>query len=231
MGLHRPSGHPCIHSPRLLKISPLLVISQQSGIVTSASIAGQRDYNKHLAKLVRAHIAAHPVEYLLDTSSTAPVTDGTAADERVEKDGDAPPVDIEREADEYVEGSGSSPGRREPRHPHTPHPSHSRYHSDSLLGALTNPIKKSDITVALLALSNTVFLVLFLVSLVSGGSVNPFSSRSSSTSTTTKALRTVKSVMSPQQELEALARLDMLEEAWRGFKTCVDALVADKIDR
>lgn len=111
-----------------------------TGIITSASVAGQRDSNKELAKAVRAHIAANPAEFG-SSDVTSPEADdelGAGADLNKGLTGNTT-----TNTSTLPAGTQLGPGH-------------------AFLGSVTSAFQESNSAVAVLALSNVVLLVLLL---------------------------------------------------------------------
>lgn len=85
-----------------ISINQSILCTSDTGIVTSASIAGQREYNIALAKAVRAHIKSHPAEFGASDSNAPEADDEVGTDE----------VNPERAEKEAVATGSHSPSFR-----------------------------------------------------------------------------------------------------------------------
>ena len=123
-----------------------LILQIPSGIITSASLAGQRDCNKELAKAIRAHIAANSAEFG-SSDVTSPEADdelgpGAQPDDGILVAGDG--------TESKAAGAQLGPGH-------------------AFLGPVRSTFHAGNAATSILALSNIVLLVLFLTTWMSGG--------------------------------------------------------------
>lgn len=123
--------------------------SMIKGIVTSASIAGQREYNKQLAKSVRRHIAAHPSEFGSDDINAPEADDELGTDAPVSDDAAASDGSDAKMLENSTQGLG-------PLGP--------------LVSTVGRTLRSRDLAITILALSNVVLLFVLLFGELRGGS-------------------------------------------------------------
>lgn len=171
----------------------------RAGIITSASIAGQRDYNKELAKTIRAHIKAHPDEFASGDVNAPEADDEIHAndDEKAENEGVAPPPSPNEAGVLAGEDSGSS------------------FLSRLFTFGSTSrgKVQTGNYAVEVLALSNLVLLVILFTMWITGNG-----------GVATRRVKVNKIVMSASAEVDALQRLQEMEERWKAFSTCIELL-------
>lgn len=172
----------------LLRILKYLEYKFHAGIITSSSIAGQRAYNKDVARLIRKHIHSNPAEFG-SQDINAPEADDELSS-TPEDAGDS----FKAEGNTNPSASGRPTG---------------------MFRSLVATVQESEGMATLLLVSNIALLLFFVISLFTSGLPGR------------KKVQIAKTVLSEEAEKLALQRLLRIENSWKGFQQCVEAMVKD----